>query len=51
MTVMGVYMCLSACDRQFILNLVHANVAIINGAQHDRKSACGQLACSFHLLL
>ena len=50
MTIMGVYMCLSM-DRQFKLNLVHANVAIINGAQYERKSVCGQLACSFYLLL
>ena len=49
MTIMGVYM--SICCRQFKLNLVHANVAIVNGAQYDRKSVCGQLACNFCLLL
>ena len=37
MTIMGVYMCLSM-DRQFKLNLVHANVAIINGAHNMRES-------------
>ena len=52
MTIVGVYMCLSiSCDRQFKLNLVHANVVIINGAQYERKSVCGELACSFYLLL